>query len=334
MTLDADMARVLEEQRARSPRADEQTTDMQGLLAQLRRQHEEGVQWMTPPAVRDRVSDVEDIGLEDEEGARVASRIYRPDAYGQGTLVWLHGGGWMTGSLETADVVARALCARAGLVVVSVDYRLAPEHPWPAAVDDARNAVNWVAKKVRSRELPGPVLVGGDSAGGNIAAVIALEPDLKDVLGGQVLVYPAVRLDAEPPGLPSRAEYKEGFGLEPNALEIAVQAYAPRAQDRTDPRVSPGLSTELAAAPPTIVVTAGCDPLRDEGNGYADALRAAGVPVQLIELPGLIHGCLDMTGQSSVADRAASEVAAALNKLVREYASPVDAPMRSRRSAP
>lgn len=320
MTLDADMARVLAEQRARTSVQDLQSGGPEGLLVQMRKQHEDGVLWMTPPSVRDQVAEVQDIGITDSTGIRVPARIYRPAGNAEGTLVWLHGGGWITGSLETADVAARALCARASFVVVSLDYRLAPEHPWPAAVDDARAAVNWATEQAGSQNLPSPVFVGGDSAGGNIAAVVALELDLHDRVHGQLLVYPAVRLDADPPGLPSRAEYREGFGLDPEALTIAVAAYVPRDEDRANPRVSPALSSALAGAPPAVVVTAGFDILRDEGNSYADALSAAGVPVRLVELPGLIHGCLDMTGESPAADNAATAVAEALRALAREHA--------------
>lgn len=333
MTLDVDMARLLEQQLARKPHRDKHPSDLTGIVAQLRREHEEQVSWMTPPAVRDRVANVEDLELVIAAGTGVPARIYRPSEPEDGTLIWLHGGGWVTGSLETADVAARALCARAGLVVVSVDYRLAPEHPWPAAVDDARTAVSWVAKKVRSEELPGPVLVGGDSAGANIAAVTALDPDLRDLLHGQLLVYPAVRLDADPPGLPSREKFREGFGLDWPAVEMAVQAYVPRAEDRTDPRVSPALSSTLADAPPTIVVTAACDLLCDEGNEYAEALGSVGVPVRLFELPGLIHGCLDMIGQSSAADKATTDVAEALRTLSRQHPDLVDAETHERKAA-
>lgn len=226
----------------------------------------------------------------------VPVRVYRPAASGPvPTVVFLHGGGWVIGDLDTADPVCRLLCRDVEAVVVSVDYRRAPEDLFPAAVDDAWAVYRWVAEHVH--EYGGDidrVAVSGDSAGGNLAAVVAQRAAESDVpVTAQMLVYPAVELlgsypsrDEDPPGLMSLADMRW-------AAEhyLGMTEDDPRAADLArDPRLSPLLAPSLAGLAPAVVVTAEYDPLRDEGNAYARALEKADVRVEHREFAGLVHG--------------------------------------------
>ena len=218
------------------------------------------------------------------------------------TIVYFHGGGFVIGDIETHDGICRLLCRDVGAVVVSVDYRLAPEHPFPAAVDDAYAALTAVAKEIA--EYGGDaarIAVGGDSAGGNLAAVCAQQAHADGLeLAAQLLVYPAVDLLGE--SYQSRIDNAEGYFLTyadmmwfaGNYLGIEATPEAaldPDLQARAaDPRLSPLLAESLEGLPPAVVVTAEFDPLRDEGNAYAKALEAAGVRVEHRQFPGLIHG--------------------------------------------
>ncbi len=219
-------------------------------------------------------------------------RVYTPeDAVGGDAplLIWLHGGGWVIGDLDTADATARALANRSGAVVVSVDYRLAPEHPAPAALDDALAALTW---SVENAELLGVnasrVAVGGDSAGGNLAA--ALCQRVRDEFGPdidfQLLVYPVVDCTL---GHPSIEENAEGYFLTKDTMAWFVAHYLGD-RDPKDPSVSPLHADTLAGLPPALVITAELDPLRDEGEAYAAALRDAGVQVNAVRYDGQIHG--------------------------------------------
>lgn len=223
-------------------------------------------------------------------------RVYRPAGEGPfPVLVFYHGGGWVIGDLETHDRECRALCNGALCLVVSVDYRLAPEHPFPAAVEDAFAALRWVSRNAGSLGGdPARIAVGGDSAGGNLSAVTALlardggGPSLRF----QLLVYPAV--DARTVDLyPSRRANAEGPFLPWAAVEYFLGHYLGASAERGDPRADVRLSPLLAAShrglPPALVVTAEFDPLRDEGEAYARALEAAGVPVRLHRYDGMPH---------------------------------------------
>ena len=217
-------------------------------------------------------------------------RIYSPEGTGPfGVLVYYHGGGWVIGSLETHDHVCRELCAGAGCVVVSVDYRLAPEHRFPAAVDDSFAALRWVARNAAGiGGDPARLAVGGDSAGGNLSAVMAL---LARDAGGpgivfQLLIYPAVdmRLD-----YPSIAENAEGYVLTRDHMHWFCDHYLGEEGPLTDPKASPLLAASHEDLPPALIVTAEYDPLRDEGKAYADKLSAAGVTAKHSLYDGMIH---------------------------------------------
>lgn len=224
-------------------------------------------------------------------------RVYRPESSGSApTIVYLHGGGFVIGDLDTHDGVCRLLCRDVNAVVVSVDYRLAPEHHFPAAVDDSYAALRWVIEHLD--EYGGDlarVVVGGDSAGGNLAAVCAQQAHADGVpLAAQLLVYPAVDMLGE---YPSRIENAEGYFLTLADMYWFGEQYLGFAETDPaaaalahEPRLSPLHAPSLAGLAPAIVVTAEYDPLRDEGNAYAQALEAAGVAVTHRQFAGLIHG--------------------------------------------
>ena len=268
-------------------------------IAGARRSHEADALRFTTPDQRSSIADVRDLDISDHHGSfRV--RIYRPhtDRTKLPTIVWYHGGGWTTGSLETGDILARALCAGAPAVVVSVAYRLAPEHRWPAAIDDAARALAWVADHVDELGgLEGSIAVGGDSAGGNVAAVIAqTEREAGPRLAAQILIYPFLDLDLQhaQPRYPSLTENAVGYYVTLDDLRWCVGNYLPVGADATNPQISPALHPDLSGLPAAVIAVAEYDPLRDQGTAYADAVQASSVPVTLHKGLGLIHGYCDM----------------------------------------
>lgn len=274
-----------------------------------RQQHEADVNRFSPPAGRDEVASVEDLNIP-ASGRALAARIYRPAAAPAGIILWIHGGGWVTGSTQTADVVARALCARSDLIVVSIPYRLAPEHPWPQGLDDARDAARWLVAHPLDGETEHPVLIGGDSAGGNLAAVIAQEL-AGTALAGQVLLYPVIALDEPQDAYASRVDNATGYYVEWSDVAWAIDKYV-GVPDRSDPRVSPMRSVDAVGGVSAVIAVAGHDPLRDEGIAYARWLEQRDVSVDLLEFPGLLHGAFDMIGRSPSADQAMTDVATAI----------------------
>ncbi len=256
------------------------------------------------------VAGTRDVSIPGPAGGMKA-RVYRPevdDAGGQPTVLFLHGGGWTVGSVETHDNQARTLCALSGSVVVSLDYRLAPETRWPGAVDDSWAALQWVAAHVDELGAdPRRLAVAGDSAGGNLAAVLAqLAKDAGLPVVAQLLVYPAVDIDAAVE-YESRTANGQGYFLTSDDMRWFVTNYLPDGADATviaDPRLSPIRREDLSGLAPAVVLTAEYDPLRDEGEAYAAALEAAGVEVHLHRFAGMIHGFFDLGVLSAAAEAA------------------------------
>jgi acetyl esterase len=233
-------------------------------------------------------------------GGAIRLRIYTPPGTAAAfpVIVGFHGGGFVAGSLETYDRTARFLCRHAEAVVINVDYRLAPEHLFPAAVEDAYAAVMWAAQHAREfRGDPARIAVTGDSAGGNLATVVCL---LSKARGGpriafQALFYPLT--DFTLAMTPSRVQFGDGhYFLSNRDSEWFRQLYLANADQAKDPRVSPLLASDLHGLPPALVIAAGCDPLLDEGKAYADRLSAAGVTVDYRCYDGTIHAFTAFSG--------------------------------------
>ncbi|MFT3898836.1 MAG: alpha/beta hydrolase [Gordonia sp. (in: high G+C Gram-positive bacteria)] len=256
----------------------------------------------------------EDVVIDGPGGPLPATR-YRAGSTSRGLVVFFHGGGWTIGSPASHDAVARNLAIDAGVDVLSVDYRLAPENPFPAAVDDALAAWRYAVDHAAQWGVdPTKIVVAGDSAGGNLAAVVAQQTKGEKVVPAfQLLIYPAVDLAGESP---SRTEFAEGRFLTKKHMDWFIDNYLPDVAGRADPKASPIRADDFAGLPPAHVVVAGFDPLRDEGLAYADKLRAAGVPVTVDRAGSMIHGFFNMTAVSPAARastrRAADAVARAL----------------------
>jgi acetyl esterase len=226
--------------------------------------------------------------VRDETAEGVPVRIYRADRgdVPLPVVVYFHGGGWVFGSVKRNDALGRDLAIRTGAVVVSVDYRLAPEHPFPAAADDAWTVLRDIFARPAFYQSNGSIALVGDSAGGNLAAVAAWQArDAGLRLAHQVLVYPV--LDAHQ-DTPSYTEFAKGFGLDAEEMAWFVRQYAAGA-DLADPRLSPLRLPSVAGLAPATVVTAGCDVLRDEGERYGERLAEAGVPVEVRRFEGAVH---------------------------------------------
>ena len=241
-------------------------------------------------------------------GGKVAVRAYRP-VLGETlpALVFFHGGGWTIGDLDTHDVVCRQLAAGARCAVFSVDYRLAPEHPFPAAVDDCFFATEYILRNADSLKVdPKHIAVGGDSAGGNLAAVVALmaRDEAGPPLCGQLLIYPATDQRC---AFPSHERNAEGYLLTRDAIRFFRAGYLPNPADRTDLRASPLLAASHAGLPPAFVLTAGYDPLVDEGRAYAERLTSAGVEVAYKEYSDMVHGFILFGGVLDAANAAVDE---------------------------
>ncbi len=244
----------------------------------------------------------------------VPVRVYSPRSgrAPRPLLVYYHGGGWTIGDLDTHDAVARAFADRAGCIVVSVDYRMGPEHRFPCAIDDALAAFAWVA--AHAGELggdPSRIAVGGDSAGGNLAAVVAQQthragtraPDF------QLLIYPVTDIGEE---TSSYESFAEGFYLTRPGMRWFANNYVSAPEQRLDPRASPLRAADLSGLAPAFVMTAGFDVLRDEGKAYAERLLEAGVDVEYRNYDSLIHGFVSMAGVVREASRAFDDAVAAL----------------------
>jgi len=245
------------------------------------------------------------------------ARHYAPDAKGtEPLLVYFHGGGYVVGDLETHDAACRLICQKARVHVLAVDYRLAPESPFPAALDDGRAALRWAF--AHAQELgcdPARIAVGGDSAGGNLAAVVSQRAahDGGPAPAAQLLIYPA--LDRSHPHA-SLGAFADGFLLTRADIDWYQLQYAGPHADLFDPRISPLRAKDLSGLPPALIITAGFDPLRDEGEAYARALTDAGSRAELHRFAGLVHGFVNMLGPSPSARLAVAEIAVRLRALL------------------
>ena len=248
----------------------------------------------------------------------IAARLYVPEESDRPRplIVYYHGGGWVVGDLDTHDATCRHLARESRAAVLAVDYRLAPEHRFPAAVEDAVTAFEWAAREATALDCdPARIGVAGDSAGGNLAAVVAQHVARRDgpkpVV--QLLVYPVTDLSTKHP---SYRLFSQGFFLTEAEMDWYRAHYLPEPTAASDPRVSPLLATDLRGLPPAIIVTAGFDVLRDEGEAYARRLHDAGIRVELRRAAGQIHGFANAIGVSRAArkvmDEATSRVRAAL----------------------
>ena len=261
------------------------------------------------------VGSVRDLDIEGAAG-HLSARLYSPEEPGSPhpLIVFFHGGGFVVGDLDTHDPPCRLLCSHAGAHVLSVDYRLAPEHPFPAALEDGRAALNWASEHAADLGAdPGRIAVAGDSAGANIAAVAAWQAN-RD--GGpapalQVLIYPVTGTG----GTRSRELFGGGFLLTRNLMEWFSAQYT-SGVDLSDPRLSILDAGDLDGVAPALVVTAGFDPLRDEGEAYAETLRSEGVTVTTRRFPGLVHSFYNLIGTSPASREAVVEIAGATRALL------------------
>ncbi len=262
---------------------------------------------MTPPEARaayallaqfsgpgPELASVRDEQLPAAGGGNFSVRVLVPPGAVRGVVVYFHGGGWTIGSMAECDTLCRTLAISLAVAVVNVDYRLAPEHPYPAGPDDCWTALQWASERIT--EIAGgsvPLIVMGDSAGGNLAAVVAQRAR---TAGGphldcQVLVYPVTDADF---GRPGYADPANQLMLTADSMIWFWGHYVPDPMNRLDPDVAPLRAASMAGLPPAIVLTAEYDVLRDEGEAYADRLRAAGVPVELKRFEGQMHGFFTM----------------------------------------
>lgn len=269
---------------------------------------------LQPP--RPPIARVEDLSIPGRDGP-IAARAYWPgdDGRVRPLLVYHHGGGWVVGSLAGYETTCRRLALKADCVVVSVDYRLAPEHPFPAAVHDSWDAVRWCATHAGAlRADPRRLVVAGDSAGGTLAAVAALlarDAGAPDV-ALQVLIYPVTDLTRESDSYVRNAA---GFMLTAAALRWFAGCYVPDAGRRADWRASPLLQPSLRGVAPALVIAAECDPLVDEDRAYAERLRAEGVPVEYVCYPGTLHPFFTLGGVVDEAARAEDLIASRIRAL-------------------
>ena len=258
------------------------------------------------------VAAVQDLAVGE---SKVPVRLYRPDGDPRGVVVFLHGGMWVIGDLESHDRACRRLATSTGVTVVAVDYRLAPEHVWPAAVDDAVAVLHWVRDDAGATTgSAGPLVAMGDSAGGNLATLACLRlRDAGEPLPAlQVLLYPNTDLTLSQPSVRDEGT---GWGLNADAVAWGAELWVPDADRRADPQVSP-LYADLHGLPRAVVVTTEHDPLRDEGDAYAERLADAGVQVRHRCEAGLIHGFLTLDTVSPGAAAAGERVFADVAELM------------------
>ncbi len=282
-------------------------------VAEQRRQADIAAEAVADPGLDDVVTT--DWEVPGADGPLLA-RLYVPpsEPESRALLVYFHGGGFVVGSLASTDPLCRLLAAQSGVRVLSVDYRLAPEHPYPAAVDDALAAYRWARSTARSLGAePELIAVGGDSAGANLALVVAHQQEEGAVPAFVLALYPVT--DAERTG-GSREAFGSGFGLTAEQLAELERLYLPDGVPDGDVRGAILRADDLSAMPPTYIATAGFDPLRDEGEELVERLRAAGVPVVARRFTGLVHGYASFTAISAAARDATLDAASALRSTM------------------
>jgi acetyl esterase len=296
MALDPQAAGHLQRQAAQRIAPIEQVTP-----EEARRRNEEGAAALAGPG--------EDVRVEDPRIAGVPVRSFQPHGGGSlPTLLYFHGGGWVIGSVSTHDRPCRALAHRAGCRAVSVEYRLAPEHPFPAALEDC-----WAVTEALAAEKR-PLAVGGDSAGGNLAAAVALRARRRTLpLCLQMLIYPVTDFDLDRPSYLANAT---GYGLTRNAMHSFWTHYM-GTTPWNHPEASPLRAHDLAGVAPALVMVCEYDPLLDEGLAYAERLRNAGVPVERVQQQGMIHGFFRMGAVIDRTSTAYDQCAAALRRAFR-----------------
>jgi acetyl esterase len=248
------------------------------------------------------VAEARNIELQGPNGP-INARLYKPRGMSTPPLtVYYHGGGFVAGSLDTHDGACREMAANAKTAVLSVDYRLAPEHPFPAGIEDAYHTLVWASSNASALEVDTTrIAVAGDSAGATIALVTAIRArnERGPILSAQLILYPCT--DLRNTAYTSRQENAEGYGLTEVARKMLMGLYAPDEQLRHDPRVSPLLERNLAGLPPTLIITCQYDPLRDEGLAMAEALYTAGADVTARSADGMIHGFINYSAASTAA---------------------------------
>lgn len=279
-----------------------------GGLAMFADKPEPGVSW-------------EDAAIKASDGHQIPVRIYRPDNQDSGApmMVYYHFGGGVIGDLETCHVFCTMIAKAAKCPVLSVDYRLAPEHQFPAGLEDCIDAYDWALRNARKYGAPaGVATIGGDSMGGNFSAVVAQEMvrERKPVPLLQLLIYPATDIDRE---FPSYQTYGETYPLNADTMRWFMEQYIPEGQDRADVRLSPAREAYLEKLPQAIIATAGFDPLVDDGAAYAQLLRKAGVKVSYKCYDSLAHGFTAFTGVVPAARRACEEIASLVAEAYKTF---------------
>jgi acetyl esterase len=264
----------------------------------------------------EQVARVEDRRIPTRAG-EITVRIYSPEGSGPFPgVVYLHGGGWVICDLETHDNICRAISRRAGAVVVAPDFRRAPEHKFPAALEDCEDATRWVASNASALSIDAHRLaVAGDSAGANMATVIArhARDNKGPAIALQVLVYPVTNLSAY--DTPSHKEFAEDHFLTRSGMEWFVSNTFAKVEDALSPDASPKFAASLSGLPPVLIITAECDPLRDEGEEYAKRMQEAGVPVAFNRAAGMIHPFLNFLGATQGAQKAVDQIAEAVRNM-------------------
>ena len=271
---------------------------MQGLTAQEFRAY--SAQMVQPADPADRVT------MQDVDAGGVPARIYRREEAGaaEPVVVFYHGGGYIACGIDSHERLCSRLAQLGACAVVSVDYRLAPEHVFPAAVDDALTAARWVAENGAQYGLDtARMMLAGDSAGGTLATVTAarIRDEGGPAIAHQLLIYPGTDMVTD---FPSAREFGEGYFLDRDFTELCLNAYLPDPADRAHPWASPSRAADLSGLPAATIMTAECDPLRDGGRLYARQLQDVGITAEYIEYPGVFHGFASMFGTIAEADQA------------------------------